>query len=104
MSSHMSSPQLSVTRVVRDPHVQGGEPVVKGTRVTVASVMLAEREWGGVDGVLYAYPHLTAEQVADARVLPGAPGRDRSVHPANTLMTPSPRSDRPRIYRMRTLT
>jgi len=32
----------------------------------VASVMLAEREWGGVDGVLYAYPHLTAEQVADA--------------------------------------
>ena len=54
MSSHMSSPQLGITRVVRDPHVQGGEPVVKGTRVTVASVMLAEREWGGVDGVLYA--------------------------------------------------
>ena len=66
MSSHMSSPQLGITRVVRDPHVQGGEPVVKGTRVSVASVMLAEREWGGVDGVLYAYPHLTAEQVADA--------------------------------------
>jgi uncharacterized protein (DUF433 family) len=66
MSSHMSSPQLGITRVVRDPNVQGGEPVVKGTRVTVASVMLAEREWGCVDGVLYAYPHLTAEQVADA--------------------------------------
>ena len=62
----MTSPQTGITRVVRDPHIQGGEPVVKGTRVTVASVMLAEREWGGVDGVLYAYPHLTAEQVADA--------------------------------------
>ena len=46
MSSHMSFPQLGITRVVRDPDVQGGEPVVKGTRVTVASVMLAEREWG----------------------------------------------------------
>ena len=35
----MTSPQTGITRVVRDPHVQGGEPVVKGTRVTVASVM-----------------------------------------------------------------
>lgn len=55
-----------ITRVERKPDVQGGEPVVKGTRVTVASVMLAEREWGGVDGVQYAYPHLSAEQIADA--------------------------------------
>lgn len=28
--------------------------------------MLAEREWGGLDGVRHAYPHLSAEQVADA--------------------------------------
>ncbi len=55
-----------ITRVIQDPHIQGGEPVVKGTRITVASVVLAEREWGGVDGVLYAYPQLIAEQVADA--------------------------------------
>ena len=66
MSSQMTSPPTGITRVVQDPHIQGGEPVVKGTRITVASVMLAEREWGGVDGVLYAYPQLTAEQVADA--------------------------------------
>jgi uncharacterized protein (DUF433 family) len=66
MSSHMTSPPTGISRVSQDPHIQGGEPVVKGTRVTVASVRLAEREWGGVDGVLYAYPQLTAEQVADA--------------------------------------
>jgi uncharacterized protein (DUF433 family) len=66
MSSQMTSPPTGITRIVQDPHIQGGEPVVKGTRITVASVMLAEREWGGVDGVLYAYPQLTAEQVADA--------------------------------------
>jgi uncharacterized protein (DUF433 family) len=62
----MSSPPTGITRVMRDPQIQGGEPVVRGTRVTVASVIVAEREWGGVDGVVYAYPHLTAEQVADA--------------------------------------
>jgi len=62
----MTSPPTGITRIVQDPHIQGGEPVVKGTRITVASVVLAEREWGGVDGVLYAYPQLTAEQVADA--------------------------------------
>jgi len=62
----MTSPPTGITRVIQDPYIQGGEPVVKGTRITVASVVLAEREWGGVDGVLYAYPQLTAEQVADA--------------------------------------
>ena len=55
-----------ISRIERNPRIQGGEPVVKGTRVTVASVVVAEREWGGVDGVRYAYPHLTGDQIADA--------------------------------------
>jgi uncharacterized protein (DUF433 family) len=66
MSQRMTSPPTGIRRVVQDPQIQGGEPTVAGTRVTVASVVLAEREWGGVDGVRYAYPQLTAEQVADA--------------------------------------
>jgi uncharacterized protein (DUF433 family) len=52
--------------VERIPGVQGGEAVVKGTRIPVASVVLAEREYGGVDGVRAAYPQLSAEDVADA--------------------------------------
>lgn len=64
----MSTPSVptGITRITRTPGTQGGEAVVKGTRIPVASVVLAEREYGGVDGVRYAYPRLTAEDVADA--------------------------------------
>jgi len=55
-----------ISRIVSDPNVQGGEPVVRGTRIPVASIVLVEREYSGVDGVRFAYPQLTAEEVADA--------------------------------------
>ena len=32
--------------IVRDPHVQGGEPVIRGTRVPVRSIALARNEDG----------------------------------------------------------
>lgn len=62
----MQTAPIGISRVVRDPDIQGGEPTLKGTRIAVRNVVLAEREWGGVDGALYAYPQLSAEQVADA--------------------------------------
>lgn len=55
-----------ISRVERVPGVVGGSPVVKGTRIPVASVVIAAREYSGVDGVRDAYPRLTAEDVADA--------------------------------------
>ena len=57
---------LEVSRVVRDPRIQGGEPTVRGTRTTVRSIVLAAREAGGLAGVLSDFPHLSAEDVADA--------------------------------------
>ena len=53
-------------RIVRNPQVLGGEPIVRGTRIPVRSVVLAWREYGGLDGVLDAYPQLTPADVRDA--------------------------------------
>lgn len=55
-----------ISRVEHVPGVVGGNPVVRGTRIPVASIVIAAREYGGVDGVRDAYPQLTAEDVADA--------------------------------------
>ena len=33
--------------IVRDPRVQGGEPVIHGTRVPVRSIVIASEEYGG---------------------------------------------------------
>ncbi len=64
----MRSTPTSTSRVDHVPGVMGCSPVVKGTRIQVASLVIAACEYGRVDGVLDAYPHLTAEDVADALV------------------------------------
>jgi uncharacterized protein (DUF433 family) len=64
----VASGSTGASRIARDPRVQGGEPVVRGTRTTVQSIVLAARETGGLSGVLSDFPHLSAEDVADALV------------------------------------
>jgi len=53
-------------RIVRNPAVLGGEPIVRGTRISVRSVVLAAREYGGSEGVLEAYPQLAPADVHEA--------------------------------------
>src|SRR5439155_99665 len=51
------------SHIIRDPKVLGGEPSVRGTRISVRSIVLAAREYVGVPGVLTAYPHLNPAAV-----------------------------------------
>ncbi|MDP8922585.1 MAG: DUF433 domain-containing protein [Chloroflexota bacterium] len=53
-------------RIVRNPQVLGGEPIIRGTRIPVRSVVLATREYGGPHGVIDAYPQLTSADVSEA--------------------------------------
>jgi uncharacterized protein (DUF433 family) len=52
--------------VVRNPRVLSGEPIMRGTRISVRSVILAAREYGAPDGVVQAYPQLTRAAVSEA--------------------------------------
>jgi uncharacterized protein (DUF433 family) len=52
--------------IVRHPGILGGEPVVRGTRISVRSVVLASQEFGAPEGALQAYPQLTVSAVQDA--------------------------------------
>jgi uncharacterized protein (DUF433 family) len=49
--------------IVIDPAVCNGRPVVKGTRITVQTVMEFLAAGDSVDEVLEAYPSLTRKQV-----------------------------------------
>ena len=53
-------------RIIRNSRVLGGEPVVRGTRISVRSVVLASRECRGPEDVLEAYPQLTLEDVNES--------------------------------------
>ncbi len=53
-------------RIVADPDIMLGKPVVKGTRITVE--LLLSKLGGGadIDEILSAYPHLKREDVMAA--------------------------------------
>lgn len=50
----------------RDPKICGGEPVIKGTRVTVHTVLASLAEGDDVDQILRNFPTLTKESVQAA--------------------------------------
>lgn len=52
-----------LTYIVRDPAVCGGEPVLRGTRVTVRTVLASLAEGGTVEEILADFPTLTPEAV-----------------------------------------
>jgi len=53
-------------RVVVDPRVMGGKPVIKGTRIPVYFILeLLSNGWS-IDDILREYPHLTREDVLAA--------------------------------------
>lgn len=49
--------------IVRDPKVCGGEPVIKGTRVTVRTLLASLAEGARVEEILDDFPTLTEEDV-----------------------------------------
>ena len=52
--------------IVRNPRVLGGEPIVRGTRISVRSVVLAAREYWAPEGVIRTYPQLSEADVHGA--------------------------------------
>jgi uncharacterized protein (DUF433 family) len=57
-------PQL--TRITRDPTVMGGTPCIRGMRVTVRTVVGLVAAGRTRDEILREYPHLQAEDIAEA--------------------------------------
>ena len=72
--------------IVRDPKVCAGEPVFRGTRVTLRTVLASLAEGASVDEILRDFPSLNEENVRAAIAfaaasagedlpVPGAPSR-----------------------------
>jgi len=46
-------------RIVRDPQIAGGEPVIKGTRVTLRTVLASLADGDSTEDILKDFPTLT---------------------------------------------
>ena len=53
-------------RIIRDPRVCGGEPVIKETRVTLRTVLSSLAEGATITEILTDFPSLTEEDVRAA--------------------------------------
>jgi len=62
-------------RIVRHPKVCGGEPVLKGTRVTLRTVLASLAEGATVQEVLEDFPTLTEDDVRAAIAFAAASAR-----------------------------
>ena len=50
-------------RIVRNPKICGGEPVIKGTRVTLRTVLASLAEGASIQEIIADFPTLTADDV-----------------------------------------
>jgi len=50
-------------RIQRDPRVAGGDAVIKGTRVTLRTVLASLAEGATIEQILADFPTLTADDV-----------------------------------------
>jgi len=53
-------------RIVSDPNIMLGKPIIKGTRITVELILKKLAEGMSYDELLSAYPHLTKEDIMAA--------------------------------------
>lgn len=50
-------------RITRDPKICGGEPVIRGTRVTLRTILASLAEGDSQETLLKDFPTLTAEDL-----------------------------------------
>ncbi len=57
---------MELDRIIRNPEVMGGKPCVRGTRVTVGTIVGLIAAAHSHDEILAAYPYLADEDIRQA--------------------------------------
>ncbi len=55
-----------MSKIVFDPKILGGKPIIKGTRISVEFILELLSSGMGIDEILEEYPHLKKEDVLEA--------------------------------------
>jgi uncharacterized protein (DUF433 family) len=78
---------MTTTRIVCDPKVLFGKPVIAGTRISV-ELLLEELGAGtSVDDLLREYPHLNREQILEAVRYAAQVIRTDTIYPLTPVLT-----------------
>lgn len=69
-------------RIQRDPRIAGGDAVIKGTRVTLRTVLASLAEGATIEQILADFPTLTADDVRAAIAFAAASAQEDLPVPA----------------------
>lgn len=61
----MASEQL-IERITTNPKVMGGKPVIKGTRITVETIVKLVASGASAKEIIEDFPHITEEDIRAA--------------------------------------
>ncbi len=76
-------PRISYSdRIVRDPQICGGQPVFKGTRVTLRTVLASLADGDSIETILGEFPTLKPEDVRAAIAFAAASAEEDLPLPA----------------------
>lgn len=82
MKGTASNPNNYRDRIIRDPGVCGGEPVFKGTRVTLRTILASLASGDDVEEILSDYPTLKPEDIRAAVAFAAASAEEDLPIPA----------------------
>jgi uncharacterized protein (DUF433 family) len=81
----MNMPNGWQMRVVSDPHIMMGKPVIAGTRIPVELILEKLAQGESIPQLLEAYPRLTADDVSCALAFAADALRADVIYPAPPL-------------------
>jgi uncharacterized protein (DUF433 family) len=70
-------------RIVRDPQICGGEPVFRGTRVTLRTILASLADGDSVEEILTDFPSLKADDIRAAISFAAASAQEDLPVPAS---------------------
>lgn len=68
--------------IVRDPKICGGVPIIKGTRLTMRTILASLAEGSSIEEILADFPTLTEDDVRAVIVFAAASAEDDLPVPA----------------------
>jgi len=71
--------RMMLDRITANPGIMGGKPCVRGTRVTVGTIVGLVAAGYEVDRILAAYPYLEREDIAQALTYAAWRAEEREV-------------------------
>ena len=82
MSGATDNVKNHAERIIRDPNICGGEPVFRGTRVALRTVLASLAAGDGAEEILPDFPNLTAEDIRAAIAFAAASAEEDLPIPA----------------------